>query len=39
MDASSRKGLGFFGPRQEEGHAPEGEQNAKELLRLDDDHS
>ena len=39
MDASSRKGLGFFGPRQEEGHAPEGEQNAKELLRLTDDHS
>jgi hypothetical protein len=39
MDASSRKGLGFFGPRQEEGHAPEGEQNGKELLRLEDDHS
>ena len=39
MDASSQKGLGFFGPRQEEGHAPEGEENAKELLRLEDDHS
>ena len=39
MDASSRKGLAFFGPRQEDGHAPEGEQNGKEHLRIEGDHS
>lgn len=39
IDASSRKGLAFFGPRQEDGHAPEGEQDGKALLRLEADHS
>ena len=39
MDASSRKGLAFFGPRQGDGHTTEGEQNGKEHLRLEADHS
>jgi hypothetical protein len=38
MDASSRKGLAFFGPHEGDGHATEGEQNGKELLRLEADH-